>query len=169
MSEILEMIPRYTAHEWSIDRYSKTYQGYCKALMAGDRLFNMLQEVFKNICKDINLQRGLFHVRESSADELFSQTLEWIFPMPFEDTFNDIIDDEDDRREQKSYGLIWDGKDRNYTYRIEVSVLAEIFESECPEDIECSGKISREDHDNNVEFWYAEERVWRKYGKRLSI
>lgn len=154
MSEILEMIPKHLSNEWSVERYSDTYRGYCKALKSGEYLFNMLQEVFLNICKEINVQKGLFRLQGKSADELFSQTLEWIFPMPFENPFEE---DEEDHRE---YNLIWDGKDRNYKYIIEVGVPAYIFEHECPEDIACSGKIFRQDAKGNNEFWHSEKQAW---------
>lgn len=160
MTEILKLgVTRN--QNWSIKEYSDKYHCYLKALRAGDMLFNLLQRVFLKICNEINVPKEMFEIDEESAEKLFSETFDWMFPEEYENVLSA-------ENTQKEYCLIWHGKDKSYRYTVAVATRAIKFNFETTDDVVCSGKILREDKIGNAQVWYAKEQIWLDYKPRKT-
>lgn len=136
-----------------IAKYNQEYDNIIRSARAAQWLFDMLENVFEDICNDIGVYDTDFTLNKQSADKLYTQTLNWIFPS---------IDD----AKVESYRLIWELKTPQYTYTIAPTIP--IGTPARSDDVKGLATIEREFTNGDMEYWNCEKKQWENKISNIS-
>lgn len=134
----------------NIDGYLEMYDGFSNSIEAAKELFEMLHSVFCQICAEANIEPSIFTLRAEEADAVFARTLQWMFPMPYDEPDDD-----------KDFLLVWTGKDKDYQYRIDVKTPS--TETEYGDQAPILSRTLRIDRCGVAETWNPETDSWEEY------
>lgn len=135
----------------SVEGYLEMYDGYASSIEAAKELFQTMHSVFCDICAEIDVDQSKLHLDNATADHLFAQTLQWMFPLPFEDN-----DDQD------YYELIWKGSDGGYKYKIHVVLPVEGNDDVSADYTAVMTRVSRTDESGYTLYWNPETEIWEE-------
>lgn len=155
MAEILDF-KQLTKNETpaDIEDYMEMYDGYSNSIEAAKELFSMLHSVFCQICAEVNVEPSIFKLKSEEADDTFTRTLQWMFPLPYDDVDSD-----------KDFLLVWTGSDRNYKYRVDVMTPSTETEYN---DAPVLTRMLRTDKSDNTEAWNPETEIWEEYDGEIN-
>ncbi len=138
-----------------IDGYMEMYDGYKNSIEAAKELFSMLHSVFCQICAEANIEPSALALRQKEADELFARTLQWMFPLPYDEPGSD-----------EDFLLVWTGSDRNYRYRIDV--MTPSTETEYGDAAPVLSRTLRTNKSGQTETWNPETDSWEEYDDEID-
>lgn len=155
MAEILDF-KQLTENETpaDIEDYMEMYDGYSNSIEAAKELFSMLHSVFCQICAEVNIEPSIFKLKSEEADDTFARTLQWMFPLPYDDVDSD-----------KDFLLVWTGSDRNYKYRVDVMTPSTETEYN---DAPVLTRMLRTDKSGNTVSWNPETEIWEEYDEEIN-
>lgn len=155
MAEILDF-KQLTENETpaDIEDYMEMYDGYSNSIEAAKELFSMLHSVFCQICAEVNVEPSIFKLKSEEADDTFARTLQWMFPLPYDDVDSD-----------KDFLLVWTGSDKNYKYRVDVMTPSTETEYN---DAPVLTRMLRTDKSDNTEAWNPETEIWEEYDGEIN-
>lgn len=155
MAEILDF-KQLTEDETpaDIEDYLEMYDGYSSSIEAAKELFSMLHSVFCQICAETNIEPSIFKLKSEEADDTFARTLQWMFPLPYDDVDTD-----------KDFLLVWTGLDENYKYRIDVMTPSTETEYN---DAPVLTRMIRTNRSGNREAWNPETEIWEEYDGEIN-
>lgn len=157
MAEILDFT-ELTGEEvidGNIEDYMDMYDGYKNSIEAAKELFEMLNSVFCQICAEADLDQSVFVLRMKEADEVFARTLQWMFPLPYDEQGSD-----------EDYRLVWTGSDKNYKYRIDV--MTPSTETEYGDAAPILSRTLRTDKYGSTETWNPETDFWEEFDGEIN-
>lgn len=155
MAEILDF-KQLTENETpaDIEDYMEMYDGYSNSIEAAKELFSMLHSVFCQICAEVNIEPSIFKLKSEEADDTFARTLQWMFPLPYDDVDSD-----------KDFLLVWTGSDKNYKYRVDVMTPSTETEYN---DAPVLTRMLRTDKSGNTVSWNPETEIWEEYDEEIN-
>lgn len=137
-----------------IEDYMEMYDGYSSSIEAAKELFAMLHSVFCQICAEVNVEPSIFKLKSEEADDTFARTLQWMFPLPYDDVDSD-----------KDFLLVWTGSDKNYKYRIDVMTPSTETERD---DAPVLTRVLRTNKSGCTEAWNPETEIWEEYDEEIN-
>lgn len=137
-----------------IENYLRMYESFSNSIEAAKELFSMLHSVFCQICAEANIEPSIFKLRQQEADDVFARTLQWMFPLPYDDAESD-----------RDFLLVWTGSDKSYKYRIDVMTPSTETEYD---DAPVLSRTLRTDKSGNTESWNPEMENWEEYNEEID-
>lgn len=149
MAKILSMDNKTAAIDDYIDEYTKM----SKAAQAAQWLFAMMDNVFLNVCEDINIDESLFSLDKECADTLFAQTMNWVFPSV-------------DKQRPDNYKLSWEWSGGQYTYTIDVVFPVDL--TTLKDNVIEYASVERISDEYGIEYWDHKQKCWHNKVFRIT-